>query len=358
MVGLLDYDCLQSRLSTKIIPNLEIMKLATYYKIEENQFCRLLTLDEQELDSYDKIYFFSEVGKKLLIPEQFLRAKNVIYGGSAFTNGEYIPFENEIIDYTIPRIGIYKDFLKQKYDDGIKAKVISKALDNTYYRNYAGENKLPIPLVLPQKQVYLFDRKFFYPDWKETIEEISSRKPGGIYRVHPIVCHKLREFFEVRDYPKIVRSNAIILDLDVPLDEIPYMIKAYKKRFLEDIVISSNVCIPLKSNWITKEKYVKELIYTLNLLYSFWANNIPMRIYFIEPKVGVKNPLYDLEKVISAWTNLNTTGNNAEKTLMPRIQRSRKLAAQCNIIISMYPSAKALFEQNYNELVRRRYWRI
>ena len=36
------------------------MKLATYYKLEEKQFCRLMSLDETELTAYDKIYFFSE----------------------------------------------------------------------------------------------------------------------------------------------------------------------------------------------------------------------------------------------------------------------------------------------------------
>jgi len=36
------------------------MKLATYYKTEENLFCRIVGLDETELTSYSKIYVFSE----------------------------------------------------------------------------------------------------------------------------------------------------------------------------------------------------------------------------------------------------------------------------------------------------------
>ena len=96
----------------------------------------------------------------------------------------------------------------------------------------------------------------------------------------------------------------------------------------------------------------------MNLLYSFWANEIPLRIYFTEPKIGIKNPLYDLEKTIANWTILHTTKHTEDRTLMPRIQRNRTLAEQCNIVISMYPSAKTLFEQSYNELVKRRYWRI
>ena len=60
MIGLLDYDWCSSKSTTSLIPNLEIMKLATYYKIEENKYCRLLDLNEESLDSYNKIYFFSE----------------------------------------------------------------------------------------------------------------------------------------------------------------------------------------------------------------------------------------------------------------------------------------------------------
>lgn len=358
IVGLLDYDILQSTSTSLIIPNLEIMKLATYYKIEENQFCRLLTLEEQELDSYEKIYFFSETGKKLLIPKQFLRANNVIFGGSAFTNGKYLPFENEIIDYTIPRITVYKEFLKQKYDEGIKTKIISHTLDDTYYRNYAGKNKLPMPAVIPKKRVFLFDRDFFYSDWQETIKKISSYKPASIYRIHPIICNRLSQFFEVRAYPKIARSNEIILDLEVPTDEIPYMINRFKKQFLADIVPSSRVYIPLKNCWITNEQYFKELIYSLNLLYSFWANSIPMKIYLTEGKIGVNNPIYELEQMIVRWSASINTKKRLERTLLERIGNNKILKEQYDMILKKYPSTKTLFEQSYDKLAKGRHWRI
>ena len=88
-------------------PNLEIMKLATYYKQEENKFCRLINLDESELSNYEKIYIFSESKNFITVPEAFKKATNVIYGGTAFTNNKYVPFTNKIIDYTIPTPGIY-----------------------------------------------------------------------------------------------------------------------------------------------------------------------------------------------------------------------------------------------------------
>lgn len=353
MIGLLDYDCLQSESTTRIIPNLEIMKLATYYKTEENHFCRLLSLDEKELDSYEKIYFFSETGRKLLIPDSFKRANNVIYGGTAFTNGEYIPFENEIIDYIIPKIAIYKNFLKEKYSSGIKNLVITHVLDDTYYRMYAGNNKLPVLPIQTKKRVFIYDRTFFYPDWQEIIQEISDRKPSGIYTIHPIICKTLSQFFSIRKKEKIAKTNEIILDLDIPLNEVNYMLKNYKKLFLAEIFNHSRIYIPLKSNWVTVNTYYKNIIYTLNLLYAFWANSIPIKIYLYHPKIGIINPVMNFEQFIVSWSS---SKNN--KTLFEKFKKNNKMLAEYEKIIKNFPYAKTLFNQTYKELSAKGFWNL
>ena len=124
MIGLVDYDLQTSTSTSRLIPNLEIMKLANYYQTEQQTFCRLLSLTETDLTTYDKIFFFSELTARPEIPSVYKRLNNVIYGGASFTNGKYIPFTPEIIDFMPPKTAIYKNFLKQKYDDGIAAKVI------------------------------------------------------------------------------------------------------------------------------------------------------------------------------------------------------------------------------------------
>ena len=118
MSGLVDYDLWENSSTRLYVPNLEIMKLATYYKLEKRHFCRLISPEETELVGYDKIYFFSEQSE-CQVPEAFKRFENIEYGGLAFTRGKYKPFENEIIDYTLPKTFIYKDFLQTKYADGI-----------------------------------------------------------------------------------------------------------------------------------------------------------------------------------------------------------------------------------------------
>jgi len=61
VIGLVDYDFQSSTSVNLSVPNLEIMKLANYYRTEENKFARLISLNaEEDLTCYEKIYFFSE----------------------------------------------------------------------------------------------------------------------------------------------------------------------------------------------------------------------------------------------------------------------------------------------------------
>ena len=360
MIGLLDYDWCVSNKSSVLIPNIEIMKLANYYKTEQNHFCRLLTLEDQELSSCDKIYFFSELNKNPQIPEHYLRANNIIYGGTAFTNGIYIPFENEIIDYTIPKPFIYKEFLKQKYNDGVKARVISHVLDDTYYRNYAGENKLPLPAILPRKRVYLYDRKFFYDDWQETLNKISEHSPASIVRLHPIICHTLTEYFTLRSFQKFSRSNEIILDLNIPLDEIYYMLKKYKNQFLADITQTANVYIILGGSFSTQMLYFRDFIYKLNLLYSFWSCGIMIKIKFEEPNLGFKNPLINLSQLVESVFDISHI-NRRDYSLNYKIDKRKKnnlWKEEKDLLLKFHPSAKDLFEQSFNKIFKQGRWRI
>lgn len=358
MIGLLDYDYEISKKISTLIPNLEIMKLATYYKTEKNQFCRLLSLNETDLTPYEKIYFFSESHYQPEIPEAFLRAPQVIYGGTAFTKGIYRPFENQIIDFTLPRPTIYKESLKQKYEDGIKAKVISQTLDNTYYRCYA-EEKLPIPPIMPNKRVILYDREFFYPDWRETLDEIVRRKPASIIRIHPIICHKLSEFFEVRSYPKLKRGNDFILDLNIPLDEVYYMIDKYKNYFMADIVKTSHVYLKLGGTYPTDMQYFQDMIYKLNLLYCFWSCGILVKIKYEPPFIGYNNPLHNLSEKIGKWTDINR-GYNVIRSINERISQKKGRTVwedERDSLLKFHPTAKDLFNRSFNTIIQGGRWR-
>lgn len=356
MIGLCDIDLYQKSSTGLYVPNLEIMKLATYYKLEEKTFCQLISPEETELGIYDKVFLFSEQDN-IIIPDAFKRAKNVIYGGTAFTKGIYIPFKNEVIDYTLPRTFIYKNFLSEKYSAGVKSKEINHFLDNGYYRIYAGENKLPAPAIAKKKKIYIYDREFFYPDWKETLTLLSEKIPSTIIRIHPITCTKLNDFFEIRKLSRFSRGNEIVLDLNIPYEEIPILFGKYEKRFLADINNSSNVYIPLGKTLNSNQKYFEDLKYSLNLLYSFWSKNITIKIKFIKPNLGNYNPLINLSELIESWASLSTEAKK-KTTILSRIKKNSLEEEQYNLFLSYSPKSKDLFEQTFNDLKERRYWRL
>ena len=358
MIGLVDYDLQTNKSSTLLVPNLEIMKLATYYRIDEHQFCRLVDLNEDDFSFYDKLFFFSESENPIQIPENFLKYKNLICGGTAFSKGEYMPFENEIIDFTIPRPAIYKDFLKDKYNEGIKTKVISHILDDTYYRIYAGDKKLPIPPVRPKKRIFLYDKIFFYPDWEDVMQELSERKCSTIMRVHPIECTKLSQYFRARSYQKLNRAIPYILDLQLPHNDIPYMLKHYKQLFLADINDASNVYIPFGGSLNTSLQYANNIVYTLNLLYSFWSEKIKIKIKFIEPYIGYNNPFYELDKRIEIWCNSNSKGYKTLYESIPKHKKYNNIRELYQKLLSFYPEAINLFNKTSQQIENGGRWSL
>lgn len=357
MIGLCDYTLLTAKNLSP--PNLEIMKLATYYKTEENTFCRLVSLSETELSVYDKIYVFSEQDEIPIMPPAFLTAPNVIYGGTTFTNGIYQPFENQLIDYTIPKKSIYKEFLKQRYQEGAKANEISHILDDSYYRHYAGENELPLVPILKNKRMFLYDKDLFQPRWKEKLDEIIARKPSGIFCIHPVICKKLDNYFYIRQLTRFARTNPVVLDLNIPLSDVPYLLKKYERHFLADITKTSSVYLYLGGSFVSNFQYYKDFIYKMNLLYSFWSRNIPIRIKYCQPNAGFKDPLYFLSKFIETWSkNIENTRTINEHIVYKDKKRISEEQIARDQLLKFYPAAADLFSQTYEQLVQRRYWRI
>ena len=216
---------------------------------------------------------------------------------------------------------------------------------------------MPPPLIQKKKKIYLYDREFFYPDWKETLLTLSDKSPANIIRIHPITCTTLTQYFDIRNIPKFSRGNEIILDLKIPLSELPVLFSKYEKKFLADINWSSNIYLPLGRTRNGKNIYYQDLDYTLNLLYSYWVKGLTLKIKYIPPNVGTYNPIVELSKLIEKWSNLSTEAKK-RTTLISRIKKGSIEEEQYNDFIAYLPEAKDLFNQTFEELNGRRFWRV
>lgn len=360
MIGMVDLQ-LQSWTKPQLCPpNLEIMKLAAYYQKEENHFCRLINLDETELTGYDKIYVFSESKDYIQVPDAFKRASNVIFGGTAFTNGIYVPFKNQIIDYTLPNPQFYKGFLKDKYAAGLTELEIKRLLENTYYRWHAGDKELPLPAIRKRHRIYIYDRDFFQEGWQKITDKILSRHPSAIHFIHPAHYKKISDFLEVRENNLIAKGNDAFLDLNIPLKETPILMKHYKNRLLATINPNSLVYLSLGGSLHYRTDYIKNLIYKLHLLYVFWSQGIPMKIKYEEPTLGCFDPIESLSRMIALWTQGDT---HLDRNIIERIPKDRRLAEvrperqQLKSIINRYPTSEILFRQTKESVEKGGLWR-
>lgn len=360
MIGLVDLQ-LQSWDKPQLCPpNLEIMKLATYYQTEENKFCRIINLDEKELGGYEKIYVFSENKNYITVPEAFRRSPNVIYGGTAFTNGKYIPFENKLIDYTLAKPRIYTQWLKDKYAAGLPEIEIKRLFENSYYRRFIDKEELPIPAIKKRHRIYVYDTNFFQEGWRPVVDRMIARRPSSIFFIHPTHYTKITDFLEVRENALIARINDVFLDLNIPLKETPILMKHYKNRLLAVINPSSQIFLPLGGSFHYRTEYFKDIIYKLNLLYVFWSCNIPMKLKYEEPTLGCYNPFPELSKLISTWSQGETIHT---KSIIDRIPKDKKLTdvrperEQLRTILKYYPSHETLFRQTFESTQKGGFWK-
>ena len=360
MIGLVDLQ-LQSWNKPQLCPpNLEIMKLATYYQREENKFCRLINLDETEFSGYETIYIFSESKDFITVPEALKRSPNVVYGGTAFTNGKYVPFENKLIDYTLAHPRIYTQFLKDKRAAGLPDREIEHLLDNSYYRWHAGTEVLPLPSVYKRKRLYVYDIDFFQEGWRKIMDRMAARNPSSIHFIHPMRYRKISDFLEVRENALVAKGYKSFLDLNIPLKEMPILMKHYKNRLLAVVTPSTPVCIPLGGSFHYQSDYFRDIIYKLNLLYVFWSCNIPMKIQYEEPTLGCYNPIADISKLISTWSQGETCNY---KSIIDRIPKDKKMTEvrpereQVRKILERYPSSETLFRQTTETAKKGGFWK-
>lgn len=336
------------------------MKLAAYYQGEENKFCRLINLDETELTAYEKIYVFSESKNFVTVPEAFRRAPNVIYGGTAFTGGIYVPFENSLIDFTLPRTRIYGQFLRDKREAGLEDTEIVRLLDNSYYRWHAGNDVLPIPAIHKRHRIYIYDKDFFQEGWRKVIDKIINRHPSSINFIHPAHYKKASDFLEVRENALIAKGNDAFLDLGIPLKETPILMKYYKNRFLAVINQSSLVYLSLGGSFHYQSDYLRDILYKLNLLYVFWSCNIPIKVKYEDPGLGCYDPVSDLSKLIATWTQGETCNY---KSIIDRIPKDKSMSnvrperEQLRVILDRYPSSETLFRQTKDMIKKGGFWK-
>lgn len=334
-------------------PSLAAMKTAAYLKTEQDDLVILIT-DLTNAANYNKVYFFSDKPLEDLPKEIFLMDNIILYG-------KYLDPLPQIIEHMMPDITIYHNVVQTRLINKITSTNRAlQFLDSIYYQAYGSKGeRLPLPPSSRKKRFYIYDEDFLScEDCWNIFKEIEERIPTGIYTIKPIQCHTIKQFFTLReDYEKVSRANKIILDYYVPLHHFDVYFGKYKLKLLGEITKNSEVYVYLGKNYGANAYgevfYLKNLYYSLNLIFSYWSRNIPIKaeMFIVEDSV---NPYKEIFQALRQWTNHEDYDKTIEGFL-----NTKKLKPMLDAFINANPAMEIFFNKSKNDLINTRgVWRL
>ena len=334
-------------------PSLAAMKTTAYLKTEQDDIVILIT-DLTNAANYKEVYFFSDKPLEDLPKEIFLMDNIHLYG-------KYLEPLPRIVEHMTPDITIYHDIIQTR----LVQKIVTtnralQFLDSIYYQAYGSKGeRLPLPPSPKKRRFYIYDEDFLsYDDCWNIFKEIEERIPTGIYTVKPIQCHTVKQFFTLReDYEKVSRANKIILDYYVPLHHFETYFGKYKLKLLGEITKNSEIYVYLGKNYSSSAYgevfYLKNLYYSLNLIFSYWSRNIPIKAEMFVAEDSV-NPYKELFQALQQWTN----HNDYDKTISSFLS-TKKLKPKLEEFIANNPAMEIFFNKSKNDLINTRgVWRL
>lgn len=352
MIGIIDYELLIMKRGLPP-PSLSAMKMSSYLKSTEKEHIVLLQTLEN-IEHYDKVYFFSDsIIEKL--PKEIFQYPNVeMYG----LHLNPIPL---LAEHMLPDTTLYNNIVQERVVN--KTTTTTRALqflDSIYYKCYDQNGKrLPLPPSEKRKRFYIYDEDFLsLSDCWEIIEAITERNPSAIYMTQPIQCHTVKQFFTLReDYEKVSRNNKIFLDYFVPLHHLETYFGKYKLKLLGEITKASDVRIYLGKNYgndiYSETFYIRNLFYCLNLVYSYYSRNIPIKADLYHP-YDVTNPYEDVYNAIRLWINTDDYDMTLAQSFGTKKLKERKAE-----LISKNSAFNPFFDKSKNDLIQTRgIWRI
>lgn len=303
-IGLYDADLMFAPTSFKL--NLEIMKMASYFKKRGDTVEFLLNL--QNTEKYDIIYIRKDSEKTVLDNSIFLK-KNIEWGGLAFTNGEYIPMEPIDIEYAIPNVSIYSKYFKMMLSSGeLKEDKYKTMLNANYIRLCFNGEIAKMDYIEKSRTAVVYDTHLTeQPNWSEALCELGSRlnKNRKISFVRPIVFKTIDENFDlfIKNDKLKVTDTKMIFDIDFKPVEFKKFIAKYANELVKFKSRKNIYFIFGRNNYShsSEEFYRKEILNVLNgyLLCCSKSLNVAFKYY----DEGYYNELHCLCKRIDAMTS-------------------------------------------------------
>lgn len=85
-----------------------------------------------------------------------------------------------------------------------------------------------------------------------------------------------------------------------------------------------------------------------------------IKVRFEEPNLGFKNPLYNLSQLVESIANVGIL-NKRDYSLNSKIEKRKKnnpWIEEKELLLKFHPSAKDLFDQSFNKILKQGRWRV
>ena len=85
-----------------------------------------------------------------------------------------------------------------------------------------------------------------------------------------------------------------------------------------------------------------------------------IKVRFEEPNLGFKNPLYHLSQLVESIANVGVL-NKRDYSLNSKIEKRKKnnpWIEEKELLLKFHPSAKDLFDQSFNKILKQGRWRV
>lgn len=304
MKGIIDCDLL-SRSPTQFIPNLEAMKLFFYFN--RNVAKTKLIFDENYLDVCDEIWIRKEY-RDSPTPRNLLKGqKNVNWGGQAFTDDLYVPFENLNIERAHPNFKVYNEYiLEHMLTKKSWQNRFLRYIDFSFIRLFAGVEP-PFYEILEGSPLLVYDSELFeHKDYHTVYQEMLNRKPNLIEFSHPTRITKpdqIESLIEIRERAGIEKKNfrqRMYIDLSLTENDFEYLMSQYIDSFKSYPRFS--IALPCLNQdnraFSSKEKAAQEFERIFNIIYTARSQGIYLDLIYIQ---NLTNPYDDAFKHFCAY---------------------------------------------------------
>lgn len=246
MIGLVDAEIIQDPVI--FIPNLEIMKLYSYYKAK-GEYVKLLN-SPSEVANFSELFLRQEKEKSWL-EDEYWNHPNLHLGGLYFTGGKYKPFSNPEIEDAVPTYRVYNDYLKYRLNDVRRkrhtARIIS-AMNSGFVRIHNGR-EVQFNQARPGNELFIYDNDINIQQDLDILKELNVPKLKKILYVFPLRVRS-REELEL-----VIENNLFsgqsedysIQQLELDWYMSPEEFESFTKKYYDYFLSkpTHNICVPI-----------------------------------------------------------------------------------------------------------------